>query len=294
MSFLGPLLIAAGWLRWRDAAPSRFACLVFGLALLAILASAVVGTYWILFPYAPHERALFVSQSLLHQWWIYVPGAGWNMPAALGLLASVAILACIVVPNVSRVAVSAFVVIAVILAVASAWTDTLTVPAAQFYARHDGAFLSLPLMTLVMFARFVPGISDRLTTPPVQIIVIILGVVASLWHIQATEKWSVFLAHFRTVLASNTGIIPAAVILEPPEARSAQIAHMMMWSWTNPDLSIIAGSRRCVTSIIANSPINWTPYDLQDPATLPRIPDLTYTYLLSPDRQAVACTPTQE
>ena len=102
MSFLGPLLIAAVWLRWRDATPPQPARLALGLALLAILASAVVGSYWILFPYAPEERALFVSQSLLDQRWLYVPGAGWNLPAALGLLSSIAILTCIAAPNIAR------------------------------------------------------------------------------------------------------------------------------------------------------------------------------------------------
>ncbi len=289
MSFLGPLLIAAGCLRWRDAMPPRLAQLALGLALLAILASAVVGTYWILFPYAPEERAVFISQSLLHQWWLYVPGAGCNLPAALGVLAGIAILTCIAIPNIARLAALAFGIVAVILAVASVWVDALTVPAAQFYARHIGAFLSFPLMILVMFARFVPSVSQRLITPPVQSIVMILGVAASLWHIQATEKWSAFLGDFRSVLVSNSGIIPLAEILQPPGARSAQLASMMIWSWTNPDLSILAVSRRCVTSIVANSPGHGQPYDLQDPGTLPRIPGLTYTYLLPPGRQVAAC-----
>lgn len=121
----------------------------------------------------------------------------------------------------------------------------------------------------------------------------ILGVAVSLWHIQATGKWSAFLAHFRNVLVSNSGIIPSAVLLQPPGSRSAQLAHMMIWPWTNPDLSILALSRPCISSVIANTTSHWQPYDLQDPATLPRIPGLTYTYLLSPDRQSAACSTTQ-
>jgi hypothetical protein len=213
--------------------------------------------------------------------------------ATIGGVASIAILTCIATPSISRATVLAFGIIAASLAVASIWTDSLTVPAAQFYARHNGALLSFPLMIVAMAARSVPSVSHRLTTPPIQSIVMILGVGTSLWHIQATEKWSAFLTHFRTVLVSNNGIIPSAMILQPPEARSAQLAHMMIWSWTNPDLSILAVSRWCVTSIIANSPGHWQPYDLQDPATLPRIPGLTYAYLLSPDRQAAVCSPTQ-
>ena len=224
--------------------------------------------------------------------WLYVPDAGINLPAALSVLASLAILICIVVPKLSRATALIFGSIAIILAVASFWIDSLTVPAAQFYARHNAAFLSIPLMILVMVVRCWPTVLQRLTTRPIQVIVVTLGIAASLWHIQATAKWSAFLADFRTVLVTNTGIIPAAALLQPPEARSAQLAKMMMWSWTNPDLSILAAPRRCVTSIVANSTAGWQPYNLQDPATLPRIPGLTYVYLLPPDRQAAACSQT--
>jgi hypothetical protein len=231
---------------------------------------------------------------LLRLRWIYVPGAGCNLPAALGLAAGIAILACIAVPRISRAAVATFAIIAATLAAAAFWADVLTVPEAQFAARDNAAFLSFLLMILVLVACFVPGASNRLTAPPVQTIVMILGVSVTLWHIQATEKWSAFLSHFRSVLASNSGIIPSAVLLDPPGTRPAQLAAMMIWGWTNPDLSILALPRRCMTSVIDNRRSGgWRPYDLQDPTTLPRIPDLTYTYLLSPERQASACPPIQ-
>jgi hypothetical protein len=291
MSFLGPLLFAAVWLRWRDATLTSLAQFAFGLILLAILASATVGTYWVLFPYAPEERALFISQSLQQQWWLYVPGTGCNLPAVLGLLAGISIIACIAVPNIARVSVVSFGIIATVLAVAAFWADALTVPAAQFYARHNAAFMSFPLMILVLVARFVRGTANRLTAPPVQKIVMILGVTVSLWHIQATEKWSTFFSHFRTVLDLNSGILPSDMLLRPPGTRPAHLAAKMIWSWTNPDLSILALPRRCITSIIANpQPLNWY-YNLQDPTTLPRIPGLAYTYLLPPDRQGAACPP---
>ena len=89
----------------------------------------------------------------------------------------------------------------------------------------------------------------------------------------------------------NSGIIPSDMLLRPPGTRPAHLAAKMIWSWTNPDLSILALPRRCITSIIANpQPLNWY-YNLQDPTTLPRIPGLAYTYLLPPDRQGTACPP---
>src|SRR6202000_2569844 len=140
----------------------------------------------------------------------------------------------------------------------------LTVPAAQFYARHNGALISFPLMILVMFSHARPALLKILTTPPIQTIVISLGVATSLWHVQASAKWSAFLEGFRATLVSHTGIIQANVILEPSDSRSGELAKMMTWSWTNPDLSILALPRRCITSIVANSTTGWEPYNLQD------------------------------
>ncbi len=290
MSFLGPVLIAAGCLRWRDAKPHS-ARLVLGLALLAIVASSAVGAYWVLFPASPSEAAYFVYQ-VRHLQWLYLRGTGCNLPAALGLLAGIGIMACIAAPRFSRVAVIVFGIIAAILAVAAFWADALTAPEAQFFARGNAAFLSFPLMILVLVARFVPAVCHRLTAPAVQAIVMIVGLSVSLWHVQATEKWSAYLSHVRTILVSSSGIIPQTALLQPPGTRPAQLSAMMRWSWTYPDLSILALSRRCISSLIANPP-GGGPYDLQNPATLPRIPIITYTYLLPPDHQPAACSPNQ-
>jgi hypothetical protein len=183
----------------------------------------MVGFYWILFPYAPEERGLFVSQSLERQWWLYIPGSGCNLPALLSLMAIVAIITCVAAPRISRTAVLAFGGSSIVLSVASFWVDDLTAPAAQFYSRHNSAFLSFAVMILVMIARDVPDISFRMSMPPVRSIIMVLGIATSLWHVQATKKWSAFLANFRNVLASNRGIIPATVLLQPSNARSADV-----------------------------------------------------------------------
>jgi hypothetical protein len=146
-------------------------------------------------------------------------------------------------------------------------------------------------MIIVLAARLVPTVAKQLTTPPIQAIVMLLGLSVSLWHLQATEKWSTFLTQVRAVLATSSGIIPATVLLDAPEIRQSRLAAAMMKGWTNPDLSIIALSRQCVTTIIGNPQWNtgWQPYDLLNPSTLPQIPEPTYAYLVPPDRQASEC-----
>jgi hypothetical protein len=287
MSFLGPVLIAAGWLRWRDAT-TRPAQLALGLAVLAIIISTAVGTWWALFPSAPPDRTDLIS-GLVHLRWLFVPAMGCNLPAALGLAAGMAILTCILVPRASRAVILTFFIISVGLAVASFWERHLTIPSGQYAARDNAAFLSFPLMILVLVAHRLPGI---LPFRPIPAIVMILGISVSLWHIQATEKWSAFLSDVRSVLASNNGIVPSPVLLNLPGTRGENLSRLMIWSWTNPDLSILILPRRCMTSVIANPPgVSWEPYDLQDPSTLPPIPGITYAYLMSPERQASACPP---
>ena len=284
MSFLGPLLLVSGCLRWRDAksAPAR---VFLVLALAAFFAGAIIGAYRILFPTSPSEAAGFIYQ-VEHLQWIYMRGVGCNLPAALGLLAGGVAIGCIAMPGISRTAVLAFGITAVALAVAAFWIDALTVPEAQFFARGNSAFLSIPEMMLALTARFMPVASKRLTGQPIQAIVVILGAAVSLWHIQATVKWSDYILHVRTVLASNVGIIPMESLLQPPGTRPAKLATMMKWPWTYPDLSILVLPRPCMTSIIANPP-GGGPYDLQRPSTLPRIPGLTYAYL--PAGQSATC-----
>jgi hypothetical protein len=289
MSFLGPVLIAAGWLRWRDV-KTRPAQLALGLAMLAITIGTAVGTWWALLPHTPQSRTDLIS-GLVHLQWLFVPALGCNLPAALGLAAGMAIFTCILVPRASRAVILTFFIISAGLAVASFWERHLTIPWGQYAARDNAALLSFPLMILVLVAHRLPGVFI-LPFRPIAAIVMMLGICVSLWHIQATEKWWAFLSHFRSVLASNNGIVPSAALFNPPGTRQEKLSRLMIWSWNNPDLSILALPRRCMTSVIANPPgVSWEPYDLQDPSTLPPIPGITYAYLISPGRQASAWRP---
>lgn len=291
MSFLAPFLVVASGFRWRElTTPAQR--LILGLAVVAMLVSTAFGAYPALYPamHYPAERAQLV-QGLLDLSWLYMPEWGYNLPAAFGLAAAVAILVCIALPRIARATAAIFSIVVVALAIAAFRVDVLTFPFGQFVARYNAAFLSFPLMILVLIARCVPGAFQRVAPLPVCCVVVMLGVSTSLWHIQASEKWSSYVSQFRSVLASGNGIIPATA-LDGPDAHSALLARMMSWNWTNPDLSILVLPRRCMTSVVDNPPGDgWRPHRLQDLKTMPRIAGLTYTYLLPPEMQASACPP---
>lgn len=235
MSFLGPVLMAAVWMRRRDlkTQPARLA---LGFAFLAMLASAAIGTCSVLFPSAPWDRAALMHDLLLLHW-IYTPHGGCNLPAALDLAAGFAILACIAVRRIPRAAVVTFAIFCC-------------------HPRGSGLLGGLPNRTADAIRgaiqRRLPilPVDDRCAGRAIRAACLQsaygaagssdchIGVSVTLWHIQATEKWSAFLSHFRSVLASNNGIIPSAVLLNPPGTRGAYLAPLMIWGWTNPDLSV--------------------------------------------------------
>ena len=101
--------------------------------------------------------------------------------------------------------------------------------------------MSLPLAALLLFARVHMPLATAMTRRPARGIVVILGLTVSLWHIAATKQWSAFLTHFSNVLQSQDGIIAWDTVAAPPASRQAKLAAKMVWPWTNPDLSLVAG-----------------------------------------------------
>jgi hypothetical protein len=286
--FLGPILMVASYLRLKSET-RRFDRAILVVATFALLGGAAVGAAGVLFPRYAGGPGDFAS-NFLHFHWLYVPHAGVNLPALLGILAALAMLAAIGVPAIAGAAFGVFTVVAAVLAVAAFWFDWLTVPAAQFFARDNAGFISFVLMILLLVARGYPRFADGLTTAPVGRIVMALGLSVSLWHISATAKWDAFREAFAQRLVAETGIVPWSRMLVPPGSRDARLSAMMVWPWTNPDLSLLVLPRRCVRSVIANpQPSSWQPYNPADPRTMPAIPGIKYVYLLPPDRQSAAC-----
>jgi hypothetical protein len=183
-----------------------------------------------------------------------------------------------------------FAALSIPLALAAFWFEWLMVPVTQFVARYNVALMSLPIAALLMVAQAYKPLGAAMARRSASGIVVLLGLTVSLWHVAATQKWSSFLTHFSNVLQSRSGVIDWSVVAAPSGSRQTLLAEKMVWSWTNPDLSLVALPRSCINSIIDNPPwVDWQPYTLTDLATMPAIRGITYTYLLPADQQRAAC-----
>jgi hypothetical protein len=292
MSFLGPILAVSCAMRgWHER--SLLSRVVLSAVALCALASSVIATHHILHPVYVVNRDSFVSDFLALKW-LYWSGAGWNLPCLLGILAFLCIVLTTVRPAWEIATTSIFAALSISLTLAAFWLDWLMAPVTQFAARNNAALMSLPLAALLLFARQHAPLATAVNRGSARLIVVILGLAVSLWHVGATEQWSAFLTHFSNVLQSRGGIIAWDSVVAPPASRQAELARKMVWAWTNPDLSLVALRRSCVNSVIANPavPLRWEPHTLLNLATMPKIPGITYTYLLPPDQQRTACPAT--
>jgi hypothetical protein len=288
MSFLGPILIASCAIRWWQE-PRLLPRVVLSVAALCAVASTVIATNYVLHPLSVDDRNGFIASFPAFEW-LYLPG-GWNLPCVLGMLAVFCILLTTVRPAWGVPTTWIFSASSILLALAAFWIDWLTVPNTQYAARYNGALMSVLLAALLLYMRMRPQLVTAMTTRPVRAIVVTLGLTVSLWHLSATEQWSVFLTNFSNILQSRDGIIAGDTVFAPHGSRQAELAAKMFWSWTYPDLSLVALPRSCINSVISTPSwsVGWEPHTLSNLATMPAIPGVIYTYLLPPDQRRAVC-----
>jgi hypothetical protein len=283
---LGPVLFVGCAIRWRAEA-RLLPRVVLALVAVCALISTVIGGYFVLQPVSVADRNSFIAD-FLELRWLYKPGAGLNLPCVLGMLAVV--LLTVARQGRESLATWTFAVLSISLALLAFWLDWLIAPYTQFAARYNGALMSLPLAALLLFARVHKPLIEAITRAPAREIIAILGIAVSLWHVAATQQWTAFLRYFSSVLQSQNGIIAWDSVIAPTASRQATLAAKMAWPWTNPDLSLVALPRSCVSSVI-NKPTNagWMPYTLSNLGTMPVLPGVMYTYLLPAEWERAAC-----
>jgi hypothetical protein len=98
MSFLGPILVVACAMRWRDER-RLLPRIVLSVVALCALASIAIGIRDVLYPPINIENRNSFITAFLALWWVYYPGHGWNLPVVLGILAVPCILLTMVRPS---------------------------------------------------------------------------------------------------------------------------------------------------------------------------------------------------
>jgi hypothetical protein len=288
MAFLGPVLAVACLIRAASETRALSRIVLVAGAGLAI-AGTIHGISAILNPMDVAEKNAF-ARDFLGLRWLHTPGDAWNIPCVLGFVAALAIAAAMLLPKSGTLVLWVFAVVAAALTLTAFWPGTVIDPYAQWTARNNAGLLSLPLAMLFLAARVRPTIAVSVTRPAVGLIVAVLGVAVSLWHVEATDQWTSFRKHFSDILRWGDGILPNHILASPPGSRQAEIDAKMQWAWTNPDFSLAVLPRRCITSVVANDPSTvWQPHDPSNPATMPKLPGVTYAYSLPRDARQTIC-----
>ena len=301
MSFLAPFLIMAALWRFRNAT-SRFLKAVFLLlsGWFAFIAYAQLTA--ILSPRDTGNRSGFLSQ-LLEWRWIYWDGI--NSTVVLSMVAA-GLMLWVFIDNLRYAGREAA---PMVLAVRRAapwllggatvalwvllWVDARAYGFdAQFAARAQAAFVTVPLATLVLVSLGNPAIQQAWRDRLLVVLLAILGLGILGGHGIGLARWADYVRDFQALLQDRTGFIPfaEAAAAVPPERRAD--FQRRSSTWTNPTISYLLSPQRRVAAIVGNNPdtLRWEPFNPCDPIKLPKGGFETTPYLEAIAAQGCAGT----
>ena len=110
-------------------------------------------------------------------------------------------------------------------------------------------------------------------------VTLVLGVFQCGWHVIATNQWARYQSLFREELRGKSGYVRFEDSLLAERRIGRQSISGMNWPWTTPLMSIVLVPDGDVRSIIANpQPVQWEPFDPEDPAELPNLSEYGINY----------------
>jgi hypothetical protein len=239
----------------------------FVFHLLAVWFVVVTLVQWtfVLLPHNVGNRDGFVAQMLgLH---FLIAANGFNVPAALGLLAICGLLMVWRVPGaVAAVTLGLAAVAALLLNAAIVAPWWFLVPVSQFYARNVPALLSVPLAVLAAAALWRP----HMAWPASGRILAVLVIATLSYQVLQTMAWAVTMAAFRETLRGPPGLVAWEDAIDAAPLPRRPALSRANWGWTMPDLSIVLAEGGQVRRIVLN-PIGhgWQPWDPTKPGDWP-------------------------
>lgn len=279
MVFLAPVLaLAAAWRARRESSLPGKALLWLLVAWFAVVVAVQIG--FAAEPRDPENKRAFIQQMKTFQW--LVGSGGLNVPAALGILASLAAAAvalCSLTPpsrrrpweRMSWALVAAFGLLSAVVVIATAVGLLPLVPRLQFAARNHSALLSFPLAVLAFVSVLWPPLCALWARRQNVAILAALAVGALGWHVVGVHHWSDYVRTFRSVLSGHQGLVAWEPLLESLPTHQREAMLNMGWWWTQPTMSFWLSPGGRVSTVIANpANVGWQPFDPADPGTLPK------------------------
>jgi hypothetical protein len=241
------------------------------------IAGALYMARWIVSPRSAIERGDFLVSAL--GGFAGSPTAP-NMPALASVLAAACIGVALVARRQSRNAATAAIVGVLACAAGFALAPAALASPSRFFAARG-----LPVIVTTFFAGVFLLLRRRGLTParfvtrPVIAVVLALTLAQALMQMVATNIWRDYVSDLRDLVASRRGAISHAAAMAALDPSNIRFRREVLESWSVEPLSILLAPAGRVLAVVEPAPgARWVPYRLNDPGTLPRIPQLDWSH----------------
>jgi hypothetical protein len=285
---LTAMLLLACAMRWRAAKEARERLFV-GFSALLFVAIFVYQIFWIIYPQFPADRA-GILRGLAHFEFLYVDGH-FNLPLVTGTLALAALaivfFARAIGPPekaefIARTVTVVWAVVALAAIIGAISSEASFSPFAQLEARYQPVFVSAALGTIMLLLMAYEA-PDRIWMNSTTIVILIsLCVAQATADVEATRRWSAFVADLQSRLGTQRGLVSWEAMLHTGDERRDINWHLMSVEWTIGFTSIVFAPTNRIKSMI-DFPVGVTyrPVDPEKPDQLPVLRGIDY----SPYRQ---------
>lgn len=250
----------------------------------AAAAGAIYMLRWILIPRSAIERGDFLV-SLLGGF-LGTPYA-LNLPATACLAAAAAIV--VALSHKSAIRRSAillfFAALALLLLAIVVMPGETLAPSRSFAARGLPVALTT-LLAIVLYLMKRRGIFPaQFAKGPALAIILGLSIFQLLAQAIMTERWNAYANDLRGLVSTRKGAVSHAEAMRTLDPEGARFRRELLESWSVEPLSIVLAPRGRVMAVVQSAPTaRWTPYRLDEPATMPRAPGLDWSGFASVQR----------
>jgi hypothetical protein len=246
------------------------------IAIVAVL-GVIFMARWIVIPRSAIERSDF-AVSLLGGFLgsLAVP----NLPAVASLLAALFVSIAFLAPRQSRIAATSGAIAVLACGIAFAVAPAMLASPGRFFAARAVPVAATTLLAALFVLLRRRGASpDQFVNRPAIVIVVALVVAQAVMQAAATNVWSEYVEDLRTLVATKHGAISHLEAMADLDRDQGRFRRELLESWSVEPLSILlAPGGRVMAVVEPGESARWIPYRLQDPETLPHVPQLDWSH----------------